>query len=283
MRFLTAFLLVILFSCKTEQAYQDEALVTTEAIGVGYDGGSSGFTNSQPPPLYESADYTNNTQATATDSKIIKTANLEFETPDLETTYSRITKAAKSTGASVQRDVSGKGYSRIFRQMVIRVPTENFASLLDSISRGVAYFDVKDISQRDVTEEFVDIQARLKTKRELENRYLELLAKAKNVGEMLEIERELANIREEIEAKQGRLNYLQNQVSLSTINLEFYTITQETGATVSYGRKMGNALKGGWNGISSFFLGLLYLWPLILVIAVAIYFLRRYIKHKKKN
>ena len=132
-------------------------------------------------------------------------------------------------------------------------------------------------------EEFVDLQARLKAKRTLEDRYLELLKKANNVKEMLEIERELSNIREEIEAKQGRLQYLENKVSMSTVNIEFYKTTAETGITQSYGQKMKNALQGGWNGISVFFLGILYLWPLFLVAIIVVIILRIFLKRRKKN
>ncbi len=100
---------------------------------------------------------------------------------------------------------------------------------------------------------------------------------------MLEIERELSTIREEIEAKQGRLQYLQSRVSMSTIHIEFYKLTSETGITQSYGQKMLNALKGGWDGISIFFLGLLYLWPLFLIVLVALLIIRRFIRRRKKN
>jgi len=163
------------------------------------------------------------------------------------------------------------------------VPTENFQAFVDGISEGVEYFEQKDISRKDVTEEFVDLEARLKAKRELENRYLELLRQAKNVKEMLEIERELANIREEIEARQGRLNYLQNRVSMSTVHIEFYKETASTGVTLSYGQKMLNALKGGWDGISVFFIGLLYLWPLFVFALIVILLIRRYLKRSRKK
>src|SRR5690606_17691197 len=99
---------------------------------------------------------------------------------------------------------------------------------------------------------------------------------------MLQIERELSNIREEIEAKQGRLQYLQNQVSMSTVNVEFYKTTAETGITQSYGQKMKNAFQGGWNGISVFFLGILYLWPLFLVAIIIVIVLRIFLKRRKK-
>ena len=100
---------------------------------------------------------------------------------------------------------------------------------------------------------------------------------------MLEIERELSKIREEIEAREGRLQYLQNQVSESTITIYFYKITSERGVTISYGRKMANALKNGWNGISEFFLGLLHVWPFIILVVLGVFMIRRWIKKRKKK
>lgn len=217
------------------------------------------------------------------EQKIIKTGRLVFETASPETTHQKILSLTENFEGFIQSDNSGKSYNRVFRNITVRIPTEHFQAFVDGVSEGVPFFDQKDISRQDVTEEFVDLTARLKAKRELENRYLELLKQAKNVKEMLEIERELANIREEIEAKQGRLNYLQDRVSTSTIHIEFYQQTAETGITVSYGRKMINALKGGWDGVSVFFLGILYLWPLFLIILIGIFILRRYLKRSKKT
>ncbi len=215
------------------------------------------------------------------EQKIIKTAHLAFETKDVEATHKKILQLASQYKGLVQNDNSGKDYNRIYKNMTVRIPTENFQQFIDGISEGVAYFDQKDISRQDVSEEFVDLEARLKAKRVLEERYLELLKKANKVEEMLQIERELSNIREEIEAKQGRLQYLQSQVSMSTVNIEFYKTTAETGITQSYGQKMKNALQGGWNGISVFFLGILYLWPLFLVAIIVVIILRIFLKKRK--
>lgn len=221
-----------------------------------------------PPPLNK-------------EQKIIKTARLAFETKDVEATHKKILQLASQYKGLVQNDNSGKDYNRIYKNLTVRIPTENFQQFIDGISEGVAYFDQKDISRQDVSEEFVDLEARLKAKRVLEERYLELLKKANKVQEMLQIERELSTIREEIEAKQGRLQYLQSQVSMSTVNIEFYKTTAETGITQSYGQKMKNALQGGWNGISVFFLGILYLWPLFLVAIIVVIILRIFLKKRK--
>lgn len=217
------------------------------------------------------------------EQKIIKTARLVYEAPEIEATHTKIIQLANQYKGFVQSDNSGKSYNRIYRNMVIRVPTENFQAFIDGVSEGVSYFDQNNVSRQDVSEEFVDLNARLKAKRELENRYLELLKQAKNVKEMLEIERELSNIREEIEAKQGRLNYLESQVSMSTVTIEFYKLTSETGITQSYGQKMINSIKGGWDGISMFFLGILYLWPLFVLAIIFVIVLRKILRRNKKK
>ncbi|MAZ26776.1 MAG: hypothetical protein CL868_06825 [Cytophagaceae bacterium] len=235
--------------------------------------------NTPPPPVPQ--EETGPRQEV--EQKIIKTGNLRFETPDLAATQKKIMEAVDSSRGYLQDDQSGKNYGQIYHRMQVRVPTANFQQLLDAVSRGVEYFDEKTISRQDVTEEFVDITARLKAKRELENRYLSLLKQAKNVKEILEIEAELSKIREEIEAREGRLKYLQSQVSYSTLHIYFYKNVAETGATVSYGSKLGNAFKGGWNGLSTFILGLVYLWPFIILLILAIFLLRTWRKrHKAK-
>jgi hypothetical protein len=222
-------------------------------------------------------------QSQTTSQKIIKTGNLRFETQELKKTHQKILTAVQKANGYVQHDNTGKNYNSQYHNLTVRVPSENFDTVIQSISDGVSYFEEKTISQRDVTEEFVDLNARLKAKRTLEKRYLELLSKAKNVKEILEIERELSKIREEIEAREGRLQYLQSQVSESTITIYFYKISSDRGVTVSYGRKVTNAFKNGWSNISEFFLGLLHIWPFIILVAVSVFMIRRWIKKRKKK
>lgn len=234
-------------------------------------------------------DYEFKEQATATplennqqDLKIIKTANLRFATDNLTDNFNIILKATTQYKAYIQNDNSEKDYYSIYRNITIRIPNQHFDSFISEISKGIAFFDRKEISAQDVTEEFVDVEARLKAKKTLESRYLELLKKAHKVSEMLEIERELSTIREEIEAQEGRLKYLQNKVSMSTISIQMYTeIEKGTGTTVSYGSKMCNAVKSGFNGLSNFFLGMLYIWPFILILAIIFFVIRKKWKKRK--
>ncbi|ESU30059.1 hypothetical protein FLJC2902T_05520 [Flavobacterium limnosediminis JC2902] len=216
--------------------------------------------------------------------KIIKTARLRFETADLEESFVSVKTAITKHKASVQNDLSGQNDALLFRNITIRIPSAAFDAFIAEISQGVNHFDRKEISAEDVTEEYIDVEARLTAKRILEKRYFELLGKATKVSEMLEIESSLSEVREEIEAKEGRLKFLQSQVAMSTVHLEMYTNKpSESGATASFSGKMGKALRGGFNNVATFFLGMLYVWPFILVSIAAFFLIRRRFRRKKAS
>ncbi len=218
-----------------------------------------------------------------TETKIIKNANLRYASEDISNSFLAIQKAVSKYQATISNDASGKDYQENYRNLTIRIPNQHFDSFISDISQGVKHFDTKEISQQDVTEEYVDVESRMRAKKKLEERYLQLLEKANKVSEMLEIEKELAEIREEIEAKEGQLRYLQNRVALSTIHIEIYTsIPSESGATVSYGGKIWNAILSGCNEMSNFLLSLLSIWPLIVIFVGSFFWYRRY-KNKKKE
>ena len=266
--------LFFLFSCKkneTELSQNISELVVPSAQEEQAD--EVAFVK---PVLNKSGETTN-----AIQQKIVKTGNLRFETKDLNDTYNQILKSVKANGGSIQNDSEGKNDETVFRNLVVRIPSQNFDVFIQNISKGVSYFDNKEISAEDVTAEYIDIDTRLKSKKALENRYLDLLKKANKVSEMLEIEAQLSAIREEIEAKQGQLNYLKSRISLSTITIEFYKpIAQESGATESYGSKIWNAIKSGFNSFSGFFIGLISIWPFVIIFSFLSYFIyKRFLKN----
>lgn len=237
-----------------------------------------------PKNIASNGDYEkgNDNQSPKIEQKIIRQAFLRFETNDLDNTFNQIQKALKENNASIQNDSEEKEYNKTSRTLTIRVPSQNFDSFLQSISKGVSYFDQKEISSQDVTEEYIDLDSRLKTKLKLENRYLEILQKATKISEVLEIEKQISAIREEIEAKQGQLKYLQSRVSESTITIEFYKTTAEKeGVKVSYGSKILTAIESGFFGLSSLFIWLISVWPFIIISCVLAYFIRKRFKRKK--
>jgi hypothetical protein len=88
---------------------------------------------------------------TETTAKIIKKATLKFETQDLGKTFSAIQNATKKYHAVIANDSSGKDFDSSFRNLLIRIPNAQFDHFINDISKGISHFDVKQISQEDVT------------------------------------------------------------------------------------------------------------------------------------
>jgi hypothetical protein len=216
--------------------------------------------------------------------QIIKNGHLRFETDDLEATAAKIHEGIKKYKGQIQSDTETSDNYALSRIVVIRIPSAGFENFINQVSTGVKHFDVKEISSQDVTEEYIDIDARIKAKKVLETRYFELLKKANKVTEMLEIEKQISALREEIESQEGRLRYIKSRVAMSTLSIEFYkNIESGGGSTVSYGSKMGNAIKSGFNSLSTFLLELLNIWPFILIFVIVFILIRKKIKKKKNS
>jgi hypothetical protein len=194
--------------------------------------------------------------------KLIKEGRVEFETDNINSTRKLIFESIEKYKGYTSSDQEYKSIGRVSNTIVIRVPAKNFDLLLNDATKGVTKFDSKNIEVKDVTEEFLDIQARLKTKKELENRYLELLKKANSVTEILEVEKQIGQLRSEIESIEGRLKYLKSKVSLSTLTMTFYqSIPNET----EFGNKFKDGFKSGWDNLIWFFVFLTNIWPFILI------------------
>lgn len=194
--------------------------------------------------------------------KLIKEGWVEFETYNLSDTKKTVLEAVDKYKAYVSSDQENNLPDRNSNTLVLRIPTDDFDNFLQAATQGIDRLDNKNINVQDVTEEFLDIGARLKTKKKLEARYLELLNQANNVTEILEVEKQLSQLRADIESIEGRLNYLQSRISLSTLSLTFYQkITPQT----RFGQKFQSGLKNGWNNLIWFFVMLTNIWPFILI------------------
>jgi hypothetical protein len=195
--------------------------------------------------------------------KLIKEGRVEFETESLEETRKIIITSVEKYQGYVSSDQEYNSPERISNTLMIRVPSDHFDQLLADATRGVSRFDSKEITVHDVTEEFVDIEARLKTKKELESRYLDLLRQAKSVTDILAIEKQTNDLRAEIESIEGRLKYLQSQVSYSTLTI---TIYEEIPKQHAFGKKFKEGFRNGWTNLIWFFVLLTNIWPFVLFI-----------------
>ncbi len=215
--------------------------------------------------------------------KLIKEGTIAFETDDCKETKKMINQVAKSLNGYFARDDEYTYSHRIEHNITIRVPSANFDKLLVDISNSIKELDNQNISVKDVTEEYVDVQARLKAKKIVEKRYLELLNKAHSVGDILQVENELARLREEIESTEGRLRYLKDQVSLSTLSIIFYQEIESERPGFEFLEKAGNGFNNGFEGLLWFFIGLINVWPFLLFVGLITWLIIKLIKKSSKK
>ncbi len=238
----------------------------------------------------EQSDQTQ-TAPTVTERKIIRNADLTLEANAPEEAQNKITAIAESKGGFViessQSSSDVKATTRDTVTMTIRVPAAKFNETLDEIRKTSSRVIVETVKGQDVTEEFIDIEARLKTKKALEEQFLGIMKQSKSVEDALNVQRELADVRGEIEQIEGRKRFLENQSSLSTIKIRLQSPTQFSANSSGFFYQLGQAVSTGFSGASSFILvfvsALIALVPFLLFVVLPIYLVIRYLLKKNRK
>lgn len=257
---------VLIFSCKQDQENDlTDDLLQIEASPNSTDGN------------HEETALSDLEGKVPDDRKIIRTGDIAFETIDAKKTRKKLDSLISiHQGYVSNEDITNYEFKNEC-VVSIKVPSQHFLALMDDISTIAGKLDRKNIQSNDVTSEFIDIQARAKAKKVLESRYLELLSKANKISEMLEIERELNNVRTDIESMEGRIKWLSNQAALSTISIVYYEKLNDN-ITSKKPCKFIEAILGGWDILISFLVFTLYLWPFILLGITMIIIFKKYRK-----
>jgi hypothetical protein len=221
------------------------------------------------------------------DSRIIKKANMKFQVDNVDRSTRQIQRILKSKGAYVSDMNQSKNRNHFYSEITIRVPNQYFDAVLDQLATNDEKIDYKRISSLDVTEEYVDIQTRLKTKKEVKKRYEEILRnKAKTINEILNTEEKLRRLQEEIEAQEGRLRYLHNQTSMSTIYLTIYeegVNLEEVKTDQEFSERANRGFSAGWGAVLNVVVALTYMWPAILITLFLLIWKRKFLLRIKKG
>ncbi len=193
---------------------------------------------------------------------IIRNGELVWKTADRAATASRIRAAAQRAGGYLSGEHETRSEHRIDNYLTVRVPADRFESLLADVSDGIDHFDTRRISAKDVTDQFVDLDARLRVKKDTETRYRELLSEARNVDEVLKVEGELNKLRGDIEAMEGKWNLLKNQAAMSTLTIRYYEITSVSNHFID---RFTDSLRLGWLGVVEFVIAIAVMWPILVI------------------
>jgi Domain of unknown function (DUF4349) len=173
-----------------------------------------------------------NTASQAIERKIIRNANLTLEVTSPADNQRKITSIAEShqgfvvTSEATQSTTDDKAKPEVTINLVVRVPAAQFNQVMEEIRATATRVLQEKITGQDVTEEFIDLEARIKNQKALEAQFIEIMKRAGKVEDALEVQRQLADVRTEIEKLEGRKRFLENQASLSTISITLQSPTQ---------------------------------------------------------
>jgi len=150
---------------------------------------------------------------------IVRTGDLSLMVEDVPAAIEEIGALAESLGGYVvSSDQRGEG-ERVVGFIAFRVPAEEFDRTLGRLEEMAIEVRSQQTSSEDVTQEYVDLEARLRNLRATEEQLLSIMEKAEEVEDVLAVQRELSNVREEIERIKGRMQYLERTSAMSLIRV----------------------------------------------------------------
>lgn len=243
-----------------------------------FEGGDASVAK-QAVPVARFAEQTDS-EVNAAERMLIRKGFMRISVGDVEKVRLKLKEICKDAEAYVSTENQSNYADRLEYEQVIRVPAADFDALVSKVESLAVRIENKNIETSDVTEEVIDHEARVKTKRELENRYREILKQAKNVSDILSIEAQLNNVRAEIESMEGRLNFLRNQIAFSTLQLTYY---QPIGTQYGFASKTVAALGDGWEVFLMFLIGVLHIWPFLLIGALIVFLILRKSRAQKNE
>ena len=216
---------------------------------------------------------------------------MQLEANAPEEAQAKITQIAESKkGFVVESTQSSSDVKVTVRDsvtMTIRVPSATFDQALSEIRQTASRVIVESVKGQDVTEEFIDIEARLKTQKALEAQFLEIMKRSNSVADALNVQTEIAKVRGEIEKIEGRKRFLESQASLSTIKIRLQTPTAFSSNSSGFFYQLREAFGSGFDAALSFILFfvkiLIALLPFLLLIVLPICLVIRYLLKKDRK
>lgn len=215
-------------------------------------------------------------------SMVIRTGYAAVEVDSLEPAVAALRLAAQRVGGYVANATVSAGREQHRTAMLeVKVPAARFDDLVAGL-RPLGRVESVNVTAEDVGEEFVDVTARITNASRLEERLIDLLAtRTGKLQDVLNVERELARVREEIERHEGRLRFLKTRAALSTLSVSIHEPLPITG-NPSAGDVVAEAFRRAWRNLLGLVAGgiasLGVLVPVVLVGGTAVALVRRWRK-----
>lgn len=239
--------------------------------------------------VYDDEAGMNMEEGVETDRLIIKTGSVAMVVDDVKVSVQIISDYAKANeGFVVSSNVYKQGVG-LSGHVTIRIPSEKFDEKIDDI-KEMGEVTSESVNGQDVTEEYVDLEAQMKNLKATETQFLEIMRRAYKIEDVLAVQRELTNVRDRIERIEGRMKYLTQSASLSTLTVHLSTDPDNLPAVDSADKwkpfgVVKNAFRSLLSVVKSF--ANLIIWlvvyiPLWIAIGLVVWFVVRFVKKRMR-
>lgn len=208
----------------SEEARANDSGPPGDEGGGGPAGGSGDFARAETSAAAPGDGSTLSAVPLPGSTRVIKNADLqvEVEEGEFQEQFSRATAVAEEMGGFVNSSrVSEQDGNLHSGHLTIRVPADRFEAAVARL-KELGEVTAEERSGRDVTRDFIDLEARLRQARTEEGFFVRLLDEAESISDLIQIQSQLSDVQLRIEQLQGQLNFLEDQTELSTISARIY-------------------------------------------------------------
>lgn len=277
----TCVLALSLLSCNSGYEGKTSVEIPDGAMGFNAEIEMSPPRTAEPPPPPPPADGSD--MPSATEQRIIYTADARARVIDLDSAMVRLKRQVTGSGGFVSSERRTNSTYERTAELTLRLPADGLSGTLFFLPSIAEEIDYQNLESENVTTEWLDLESRLKTKRDVRDRYIDILRnRAQKVEDILNAEDKIRVITEEIEAKEGRLRYLRDQVSRSTLTITLYETIERRDpgplATRGFGKRFLDSLAFGWEMVQELLLGFVAVWPIVILVGAGAWGVRRWRK-----
>jgi hypothetical protein len=179
--------------------------------------------------------------------KIIRNGNISILAADVQETLAKITALANTEGGLVFSTSTSHAEDNLSANITLQIPPTKFDETMTAIRKLAVKVTAEDSSSQDVTEEFVDNEAAIKNLSQTEQQLNSFLSKATTVSDVLAVQKEITDVRGQIDKLQGRQNYLARKVSLSTLVISISPANNVVPSKPAQAWDFSRSLQQAWN------------------------------------
>ena len=221
-------------------------------------------------------------EAVAQERMVIYNGEISLETSHIEDTLAKISALAEGYGGYVAGSSRSNYGTQATAEITIRVPKDKFRTAVQEIETYGKLLG-ENTSSEDVTEQYIDLKARLDNLQKEEQRLRDILTMATTVDDILKVEDELTSVQGDIESLQGQINYLEGNVEMSLISV---SLTEPAPPFTPPGMNWDETFQTAITGLFIVLRGVIIIAVSLIpiaIIAVSVYYLYRRRKRKEKK